>query len=156
METFAYAEGKDESAGRYQGLQKGQLVALTADSTGLLVKPDVTRKQLDSEAPSGTGTGTDPGKTEGALVPTTGPSAPKSRPRRYHGTRELDPTRVGRDAGQIAEEVIAHLVGLKDANVRVTLEIEAEIPDGASEQVVRIVMQNGTDLKFSDHAFEND
>jgi hypothetical protein len=52
--------------------------------------------------------------------------------------------------------VIAHLVGLKDANVRVTLEIEAEIPDGASEQVVRIVMQNGTDLKFSDHAFEND
>jgi hypothetical protein len=58
-DTFAYAEGKDESASRYQGLQRGQLVALTADSTGLLVKPGVAQSQLEAEVPSGTGTGTD-------------------------------------------------------------------------------------------------
>ena len=39
----------------------------------------------------------------------------------------LDPARVGRDAGRIADEVVTHLVGLVGSNVRVTLEIEAEI-----------------------------
>ena len=34
------------------------------------------------------------------------------KPRRFHGTVTLDPARVGRDAGRIADEVIAHLVGL--------------------------------------------
>jgi hypothetical protein len=43
----------------------------------------------------------------------------------------LDATRVGRDAGRIAEEVISHLAGLVNAKVTVTLEIEAEIPAGA-------------------------
>ena len=39
--------------------------------------------------------------------------------------------------GQIAEEVVSHLTGLIGAKVEVTLEIEAEIPDGAPEHVVR-------------------
>ena len=37
----------------------------------------------------------------------------------------LDPTRAGRDAGRIADEVFAHLAGLVGADVTVTLEIEA-------------------------------
>ena len=45
----------------------------------------------------------------------------------------LDATRVGRDASQIADEVIAHLAGLVGAKVTVTLEIEAEIPSGAPD-----------------------
>ena len=40
----------------------------------------------------------------------------------------LDAARVGRDAGRIAEEVIAHLAGLVGAKVTVTLEIEAAVP----------------------------
>lgn len=59
-------------------------------------------------------------------------------PRRFHGTVELDPERVGRDASRIADEVIAHLTGIVGADVRVTLEIEAKILGGANEQVVRI------------------
>ncbi len=39
----------------------------------------------------------------------------------------------------IADEVIAHLSSLMGADVRLTLEIEANIPDGTPEQVVRIV-----------------
>ena len=50
------------------------------------------------------------------------------QPKRFHGTVTLDPTRVGRDASRIAEEVIAHLAGLVGAEGQVTLEIEAEIP----------------------------
>ena len=72
-------------------------------------------------------------------TPATDPPAPTSQPsaRRYHGSVKLDPTRVGKDAGQVADEVIAHLAGLLGADVKLTLEIEANIPDGAPEQVVR-------------------
>jgi hypothetical protein len=68
----------------------------------------------------------------------------------------LDPTRVGRDASRIADEVIAHLSGLVGADVRVTLEIEAEIPSGAPEQVVRTVTENGRTLKFTSQEFEKE
>ena len=43
---------------------------------------------------------------------------------------------------------MAHLVGLAGADVTVTLDIEAKLPDGASDQVVRIVTENGRTLKF--------
>ena len=68
----------------------------------------------------------------------------------------LDPTRVGRDAGRIAEEVIAHLSGLVGARVKVTLEVEAEVPAGVPEQVVRIVTENGRTLKFISQGFERE
>lgn len=54
------------------------------------------------------------------------------------------------------EEVIAHLAGLVGADVTVTLEIEATIPDGAPENVVRAVTENARTLKFRSQAFEPD
>ena len=63
---------------------------------------------------------------------------------------------MGRDASQIADEVIAHLAGLVGANVTVTMEIEAEIPDGAPEHVVRTVTENSQTLKFTNQAFEQE
>ena len=94
------------------------------------------------------------GETGGGSGKSTPPSAPK--PRRYHGTVSLDPTRVGRDAGRIADEVIAHLEGLVGATVTVTLEIEADIPAGAPDQVVRVVTENGRTLKFTSQGFESE
>jgi hypothetical protein len=52
--------------------------------------------------------------------------------------------------------VISHLAGLMGSKVKVTLEIEAEIPDGASEQVVRTVTENCHALKFANQGFENE
>jgi hypothetical protein len=76
-------------------------------------------------------------------------------PKRFHGNVELDPTR-DRDAGRIAEEVIAHLAGLVGAAVKVTLDIEAEIPSGAPDHVVRTVTENSRTLKFTSQGFEQD
>ena len=75
---------------------------------------------------------------------------------RFHGTVPLDPARVGRDAGRIAEEVIAHLAGQPGAEVSVMLEIDARLPNGASEQTVRAVTENSRTLKFTSHAFEKE
>ena len=74
--------------------------------------------------------------------------------RRLLGTVRPDATRVGRDASRIADEVIAHLAGLLGTEVTVTLEIEASIPNGASEQVVRTVTENARTLRFTNQGFE--
>ena len=87
--------------------------------------------------------------------PETTISAPK-QPTRFHGTVVLDPARVGRDASRIADEVIAHLSSLLGAKVKVTLEIEAEIPTGAPDGVVRTVTENSQTLKFTSHGFEEE
>ena len=63
---------------------------------------------------------------------------------------------AGRDASKIADEVITHLVGLIGSSVRVTLEIEAEIPSGAPESVVRVVTENSRTLKFDSQGFEKE
>jgi hypothetical protein len=68
----------------------------------------------------------------------------------------LDATRVGRDAGKIADEVIAHLSGLVGAEVKVTLEIEARIPNGVPENTVRTVTENSRTLEFDRQGFEMD
>ena len=60
-------------------------------------------------------------------------------------------------AGRIADEVITHLVGLVGSSVRVTLEIDAQIPEGASDTVVRTVTENSRTLKFaSNSGFETE
>src|SRR5262245_44196574 len=164
-ESFAYADSFDEAAARYRGLRAGQNVAVTADSTGLLVKPDIAARQLDAETPKpGVPVpGKPSGEANGATtVKGTGSTdkGDQTEPvpviRRFFGTVTLDPTRVGRDAGRIAEEVIAHLVGQVGADVTVKLEIAADLPKGVSDQVVRTVTENSRTLKFDTHGFEKD
>ncbi|MFN7865650.1 MAG: hypothetical protein ACK5N2_04740, partial [bacterium] len=67
---------------------------------------------------------------------------------------EIDPLRINRDAPAIANEIIQHLTRLSGARVKVTLEIEAEIPDGAPEDVVRTVTENCRSLIFHIPSFD--
>ena len=52
--------------------------------------------------------------------------------------------------------MIAHLEGLPGAKVTVTIEIEATLPDGAPDQVVRTVTANAQSLKFTSQGFEEE
>ena len=155
-DSFALAESHDEAAGRYRGLQVGQAAGVSPESPALLVKPEVARGQLDAEvpptpAPASAGQEEVSPDTDGTEPP---PPPPEKKARRFHGAVTLDATRVGRDAGQVADEVISHLSGLVGSEVTVTLEIDAEIPDGAPENVVRTVTENSRTLKFGSHGFE--
>ncbi|MBY0401387.1 DUF499 domain-containing protein [Myxococcota bacterium] len=166
QDSFAYAESYDESSARYRGLRCGQQLSLPpSDARGLVVNPLAARLQLDEEIPRPSSVGPTTPPTAETEKWTAPPPAgrpgvidtPKpALPRRYHGSVDLDAARVGRDAGRIAEEVIAHLAGLVGAKVRVTLEIEAEVPNGAPDQVVRTVTENSRTLKFSSHGFESE
>ncbi len=168
QDAFAFADSFDESAGRYRGLHCGEAVPLADDETqGLLVKPDIACKQMDEEksrqpvggTPAGPTTGGEgPTTTEPGAGPTGTPATPPAAPKlkRFHGTVTLDSTRVGRDASRIADEVIAHLSGLVGAKVTVTLEVEADIPSGAPDHVVRTVTENSRTLKFTSQEFEKE
>lgn len=161
-ETFAYAEAWDEAEGRYRGLRAQQLVTVDLDGGAVLVKPDVAVRQLAADAAARAGelrpAAPDDESDDARHLP-EGHAAPPQEERRvvlrrFHGAVELDATRASRDASRIADEVVTHLVGLVGAKVRVTLEIEAEIPRGAPDNVVRIVTENARTLKFNSQGFE--
>jgi hypothetical protein len=76
--------------------------------------------------------------------------------RRFFGSVELDPKRAGRDAGSVAEAVIQHLELEKGADVKITIEITANIPEGAGERTIRTVSENCKTLKFKQFSFEEE
>ncbi|MEI6503536.1 MAG: AAA+ family ATPase, partial [Armatimonadota bacterium] len=157
-EAFAFADSKDEASGRYVGLVTGTFTVVTMERGGLVVRADAARRQQDTEMPTA-GEGQTPvrgdetpGATPGAgtargVIPQPAPAAPVGL-KRFHRSVELEAARVPRDAGRVAEEVIQHLVGIVGAKVKVTIEITAEIPDGAPDHVVRTVTENCRTLKF--------
>jgi hypothetical protein len=100
-------------------------MAVSDGDPGLLVRPEVARRQINAEIPvpqppggGMTGTGISPGPGPTPPIPTSEPAAPP-RPQRFHGTVTLDPARAGRDASKIADEVLTHLVGLLGSSAQV-------------------------------------
>jgi predicted AAA+ superfamily ATPase len=168
QDTFAYAGGWDEAGGRYLGIQAGGVASISRDGESVLVKSEVALRQIDQErreneashggtgpairAPGGAAsTGGGGAASQDAGVP--GGALP-SKPRRFQGSVHVDATRLGRDVGNIAQEVVQHLAGLVGAQVEITLEIQARIPDGTPDNVVRIVTENCRSLKFDSYGFE--
>lgn len=155
-ESFAFADSYEEATGWYRGLRYGQPVTLADTSIGLLLKPEAATRQINADSTAEISrTSTTTNGSASTSTDKKGASAPIP-PKRFHGTVILDPARVGRDAGRIADEVVSHLNGLVGSKVEVTLEIDAEIPNGAPDNVVRTVTENSRTLKFTSHGFEKE
>lgn len=61
------------------------------------------------------------------------------KPHRFHGSVQINPYMMAKDSGAVMEEVVKHLTGILGTKVQVTLEIEAMIPDGVPENIVRTI-----------------
>jgi hypothetical protein len=160
-DTFAYASAYDEQSGRYVGLAASQHVAVLLDATAVVVKPEVATRQFDEvEVPPGGPSlpppGTEPRPETGGGVTGSGSTsagcAPLA-PRRFYGRVAVEPVRMLRDLGDIAESIVKQL-GRADASVTITVEIEATAEGGFSEEVRRSVDENARTLKFESHEFE--
>jgi predicted AAA+ superfamily ATPase len=166
-DNFAHADGWDAAKESYLGLKAGELVQLHINSQSLLVKPDIAIQQIETDraanqpltvaqatAKESHGTFA----TATVMAPSiTGKSSETFQSpvfKRFFGSIDLDALRINRDALIIADEIIQHLNRLNGATVRVTLEIEADIPEGAPDDVVRTVKENCRTLKFKSHSFE--
>jgi len=165
VDTFAFADSYDDSLKRFRGLKAGNPSGdrFGNEPRGLVIKSDVAKLQLISERElqNIVSESIHPSTivSTGATVSSSGSvnsSSVKKKvlPTRFYGTVTLDSTRVGRDAGRIADEVISHLVSLVGSGVKVSLEIEADIPTGVPDNVVRTVTENSQTLKFNSHGFE--
>lgn len=159
-ELFGYVARHDEEQRRYEGLKMTGGGSVIIDSLSVVVKPAAAKTQLVKEAAEQPSPGhpsvPDP---DGPGGPAPAPGAPKGPtgpvlPTRFFARVDLDPDRAGRDMGRIAEEVLQHQTTQSKARVRLSLEIEAEIPDGAPEDVQRVVTENARTLKFRQQGFE--
>ncbi len=172
-DTFAYAEGWDEQRQRYQGLRAAQAIRVIVDERSLLVKPEAAIAQFDrdrqaadaAEKAQGSPTSDDSvSATPGPIPATGGPTVTRQTGQpasalvrkltRFHGSVQVDPLRLGRDAARIAEEIVQHLTGLVGSKVEITIEIQADLAEGAADKLVRDVTENCRTLKFTDFGFE--
>ena len=143
----------DAATERYRGLEAGRRPTVQLNATSVVVKPEVAVAQIqkDSTPPptttptedgsSATGTpstrasGTVPSSsTAGGTTPAIPGATRAPILRRFHSSAKIDATRLSRDVDVIASSIIKHLAGLLDARVKITIEIEAEIPSGAPKK----------------------
>ncbi len=156
---FAYADAYDETNNRYLGLKATGGGSVVIDGSSVVVTPEAAKAQLDAEQPE---PGPQPGPEPApglAPAPAPGPSPEPpgpELPKRFYGTVEIDADRAARDVGRIAEEVLQHLTTLPRSSVRITLEIEADVPGGVDEDVQRTVTENCQTLRFRSQGFATD
>jgi hypothetical protein len=74
--------------------------------------------------------------------------------RAFHGTAEVAATMAKMRLVQIAEEFINLLATDPNAAIRVTVEIAAEFPYGASDAIKRAVSENASSLGFKTKSWE--
>ena len=162
-DTFAYAESWNETKGKYEGLRGGSQVRVLLNERSLVVKPDAAQAQMTRDSAATTSVAATssivataaPGHATGTLFhPTEIAAIAPAGPRRFHGSIRVDPLRLGRDASRIAEEIVQHLTGLVGSSVEITIDIQAELEEPATEKLVRDVTENCRTLKFADYGFE--
>jgi uncharacterized protein len=93
---------------------------------------------ISSPMPGGTGTA---GSANGATSVTTA-----YRPRSFHGSVDVPAATAKMRLVQIAEEIVSVLGQDPNALLKLTIEISAEYPDGASESIKRAVSENARTL----------
>jgi hypothetical protein len=154
-DTFAYAAAYDADSKRYLGLVAGQLGDVVLDASAVLVKPPAAAEQLSAGPGTGGPGPGGPGPGPGPGGPGAGPGPePEADPTRFYGRVTLEPVRLLRDVGQIAEALVAHLDGPAGSRVSITVEIQAESEDGFPQTLRRTVSENARTLKFETSEFE--
>jgi predicted AAA+ superfamily ATPase len=162
QDTFAYADSYDPVAQRYRGLVVARRPSVQVNATSLVVKADAAAAQLEKDAAAAPTSTSRPGSVPepvsgGVGSPNPSPGSSTLLPnilRRFYGSVRLDPARMAKESGEIAQAIVQHLASLVDADVTVTLEVQANMPGGAPDSVVRTISENARTLKFDSSNFE--
>lgn len=165
---FGTAYGKTDET--FEGFKWGD-PNIQIDDTLLLIEPGfaqsyATRQQsVIKEPPAviphvespGTPTGTTPPPRPPDLLP-PGNSTPtpvvSQKSRAFYGSVEINPHSAKVPLVQLAEEIISVLAADPDAILKVTVEISAEFPKGASDAIKRAVSENATSLGLKNKTWE--
>ncbi|TAF15608.1 MAG: AAA+ family ATPase, partial [Nostocales cyanobacterium] len=172
-ENFAYADSYDENKQKYLGLKSSEHITINSSQIGLIVKPEIALQQIQTEQAKlqnqtakiqtseknstilNGSTSVKVQETNGTPTYTT-TITPEKQISRFYGVVELDPVRISRDISVISQEVIQHLTGLVDAEVKITLEIQVNLSQPVPDHILRTVNENCRTLKFTTHSFEEE
>jgi len=153
---FGFADGIDETTGKYHGLVWAKAPPELFSATAQLVCEAATKAQLTTpvrpELP-GQSTPQPNGKPEPAAAMPAVPSA-NATPHRFYGSVEIDMVRPVKSFDAILNAVVMELQRTHGAKVKLTLEIEAEAAAGFPESDVSVVRDNARQLKFKAEATE--
>ncbi len=151
---FAYAESWDAATG-YAGLviDHGGHAAVSVNSESLIVRPEVAeanrpapQEALGKALVPGEPAGPQGGASEGEV-----PTQPaEKQPTRFFGSVRISPDRPAKEMHQIVEAIVEQLTTVSGSEVTLTLEIDAEVPDGLDRAKVRTLIENANTLGFLD------
>jgi predicted AAA+ superfamily ATPase len=146
----------------YEGFKFGDS-NIQLDDTLLLIEPtEAARYETCFVKPAPQPTNTSSGVKEGASATSTFGTQPRpagstgtatipphaAQPCSFHGSVEISPTASKMRLQEIAEELISLLTKDPNATVKIALEINAEFPDGVTDQIRRAVSENAGSLGF--------
>jgi len=159
---FAYAERWDEKSDDYLRLaiERAGNAAVVIDSDSVIVKPDVAeahRPAPPQPASSGSSGGPDDQAPGAGEQPAGGsPTSPpaEKKPTRFTGAVMISPDRPAREIHQIVEAIVEQLTTLPGSQVKLRLEIEAEVPSGLDRAKVRTLIENANTLGFIEKSVE--
>jgi hypothetical protein len=159
---FAYAERWDEKSDIYLGLaiERAGNAAVVIDGDSVIIKPDVAeahRPAPPQPAPGGVPAGFGERAPESGGQPVgSGPMSPptEKKPTRFTGAVMISPERPARDIHQIVEAIVEQLTTLPGSQVKLRLEIEAEVPGGLERAKVRTLVENANTLGFIEKSIE--
>jgi predicted AAA+ superfamily ATPase len=79
---------------------------------------------------------------------------PVVRSKSFHGSIQIKPASAKMNLVSVAEEIISLLASDPNAVLDITLEINADFPHGASDQLKRAISENATSLGFKTKVWE--
>ena len=159
---FAYAERWDEKSDTYLGLaiERALNAVIVIDSDSVIVNPAVAEAHRPAPTqlgpagvPTGSGDGAPPA---GGPLLGEGPAAPPAerKPTRFTGAVMISAERPARDIHQIVEAIVEQLTTLPGSEVKLRLEIDAEVPSGLERAKVRTLIENANTLGFIEKSVE--
>ncbi len=164
---FGIAYGHNE--GKYEGFKFGT-TNVQLDNTLLLIKPEKAEEyqkfleEQEAEAKRKANGSYDKVKPEPGHDNKVGltnkegikPPQPVVLPKAqsFIGTVEIPAATAKLNLVTISEEVISHLASDPNAEVKITLEIQANFPNGIADDKKRAISENATSLKFTNKTWE--
>ena len=154
---FGTAYGEHD--GKFDGFKLGD-ANVQLDDTLLLIEPDVAKAYEVAHPPVTPPGPTPPGPTPlgpippGPVPPGPTPPGPIPKPHAFHGNVTINASTAKMRLVEVADEIIAVLATDPNAEVKVTVEIQVNFPNGASDQTKRAVSENARTLGFKNADWE--
>lgn len=145
--AFGYADGFDDSIGRYRGLVWANNIPEVIPEGALLVRADVASTARTAGTSSAQVDPNSQGKSGDAQEEGVVVDGPK-KPTRFYGSVEIDTVRPVKAFDAILNAIVMELQRTPSAKVKLTLEVEVDATEGFEEGDISVVRDNAKQLKF--------